>query len=466
MRNIISDVYNEKIESFCTRVLYFFNTIDSYFFIAGAISFFLLSFSSFDPVSFLFVTAAIFILFKTADFYPLFVVLSPLYLYFLISAKGLGLEQILSVLMVNIMIYFLIQFVFMSVPEMIVSRDLTVGFRKIWNSLFTVAPTTVSFSMSVFFSTLYSLALIANKNFSLREGIPFWLVLFFAAVITYFFKPKTFISCEFKPLIKRAVAKRVIVLNIDGCRLDRFIEAKLPFLSQLQEKSTYFPEGIETVYRALTNPAFASILTGATPLIHGIKNNNLGQKIKVEGLPDIVKTKLYGSMHVKHFSKSHWQTNVVSLPRHSVYKSDDIMLDLLYEDLLKKDQTALFVADISETDFIGHAYGSESKQYLAALKRADSRIDKFFQFLKRYELEKTTVVIICSDHGMVRIDHSYLISRAEKYVPFIITGPGVKKNNPLHFRASIMDIALTISYILGVKYPEKSKGRVFIEAFV
>ena len=65
---------------------------------------------------------------------------------------------------------------------------------------------------------------------------------------------------------------------------------------------------------------------------------------------------------------------------------------------------------------------------------------------------------------MVRIDHSYLLSDAEIYVPFIISGEKIK-NNLISYPASIMDITLTISYLLGIKYPSHSSGRVFIEAF-
>jgi predicted AlkP superfamily pyrophosphatase or phosphodiesterase len=205
------------------------------------------------------------------------------------------------------------------------------------------------------------------------------------------------------------------------------------------------------------------MLTGALPEIHGIKNNNLGQTIRVEALPDLVKTRLYGSMHIKHFSKPCWDTEIVSLPTHSIYKCDDIMFDALKNDLGKKDSHRLFIADISETDFLGHVYGSESRQYLEALKRADRRIGQFFAYLEENNFLNETIVIICSDHGIIRVDHSYLLFKAEKFVPFIITGKMIKADNPLTFEASIMDIAPTISYLLGVRYPGNCSGRVFTE---
>ena len=468
IKKLINRFYNQEVEDFCTRLLYFFNTIDTYAYLVGAFSFFAYLYyfqASFSVVGVCFLSLAVFCLYRICDFYPLFVLLSPVYLFFLIKVPAFDSSVMGFLLLMNFVAFLAIQICFMGFPDSIVARDPTISLRKIWNSIFTIAPTAVSLSMSFFFSTLFSLVLVFAPNPSESNGLFFWISASLAAVITYRFKPKSFVSDRVMPEIKAPLTGRVIILNIDGCRLDRFNEAKLPFLTSLQKVGTCLPNGLITVYRALTNPAFASILTGTRPEIHGIRDNNLGQKIKVEGLPDVVKSKLYGSMHVKHFSKPEWETKIVSLPTHGIYKSDDIMLDLLKEDLRNEDGTRFYVADLSEVDFLGHAYGSESTQYLDAMKRADQRIKEFFEFLKAEGLDSDTVTIICSDHGMVRIDHSYLLFDAEKYVPFIIAGRGIKENNQLTFKASIMDITPTISYLLGVRYPDHCEGRVFMEAF-
>jgi len=464
---LVGRFYNEKVEDFCTRLLYFFNTIDTYFFIAGVTSFVLYVYffkiEDYSLLSLVIVSVAVWGAYKISDFFPWFVLLSPVFIFFLFSSSSFDWSIFLFLTLTNLALFLFIQIGFMGLPDSIVARDVTISARKLWNSIFTIAPTTVSLSMSIFFSTLYSLILVLVPNpIESRTNLFFWIAFGSAALITYFLKPKSFISESYKPELGEKFAERIIVLNIDGCRLDRFEEAQLPFLTELKENNAYFPRGLITVYRALTNPAFASILTGAIPEVHGIRNNNLGQVIKVEGLPDLIKTILYGSMHVKHFSKPHWNTKVVSLPTHGIYKSDDLMFDLLKSDLLEEDGTQLFVADLSEVDFLGHAYGSESQQYLEAIKRADQRIENFMAFLKENDLDSDSIIIICSDHGMVRIDHSYLLSDAEKYVPFIIAGKAIQVKK-LDFEASIMDIAPTICYLLGLPYPSSSTGRVLSE---
>lgn len=462
---IIKKLYNERIESLSTRLLYFMNTIDSYCVVAGILSFLFLSHSRVNFIPFIVLLGAVYLCFKISDFYPIYLFFTPLYLFFFYKLASFHSLMALKLLGINMAVFALIQVLFMGIPDAIIARDITIPIRKIYNSLFTIAPTTVSFLMSVYFSTLLSFVLYFRPNPFLNPwGLGLWASLLGAAFITRKLRPRSFVSQDFKPTIKESRAERIILLNIDGCRLDRFYEAGLPFLTSLGKESSYFPQGLQTVYRALTNPAFASILTGTTPDVHGVLDNNLGRRIRVEGLPDLVGTILYGSMHVRHFSKTHWQTKVVSLPIHSIYRTDKVMFEWLKEDLLRENDTRLFIADLSEVDFLGHAYGSESRQYLEALERADKRMEDFFGWLKEKSLLKDTIIIICSDHGIVRIDHSYLLFEAEKYVPFMITGNGIKKNNSLDFEASIMDIAPTISYLLGIKYPDSCKGRVFIEA--
>ncbi len=465
MKNLILKFYNQKIEDFCVRLLYLLNTVDSFFIMSGILSLLLVERSTGNFLLFCLSGLLGIVCFKIADFHPLFMLFSTLALLLLFKTVFLGLETFLKLLGANILVFAIIQILFMGIPESIVARDFTIPIRKLWYSIWTIAATTVSFSVSVYFSTFLSLILLVKPALDNVAGLSFWLLMYLAAFLARKFRPKTFISEDFKPpLDSNNTLKRVIILNIDGVRLDRFYEAKLPFLSALEKKSSYFPKGLTTVYRALTNPAFASILTGTVPAKHGVKDNNIKRYIRTEALPDLAQTILYGSMHVKHFSKKQWNTKIVSLPIHSVYKSDDIMLNWLKEDLVKEDKVRLFIADISEVDFLGHAYGSESVDYLEALKRADKRIEDIFNFLRKERLEQDSIVIICSDHGMKRIDHSYLLFAAEKYVPFFITGKNIKENNPLHFKASIMDIAPTISFLLGINYPKDAKGRVFLEA--
>ena len=452
-------------------MLYFFNTVNSFFIFAGLTSFLLLLFFTLDydkltlfqgiylPLTIL----ALFLACRIADFYPLFILMNIPALVYLVAS--LPLSAIMGLLLLNTAILILTQILFMGIPDSIVGRNPKIIPIKLFNSLLTVAPTTVSFTISLYFSQLLSLMLLnASQAVSSWPQVLLWMATFMAALFTFLFRPKNRHTQNLKLPITKTYFDRVIVLNIDGCRLDIFDELALPHITQLASEGTRFKYGLRTVYRALTNPAFASLMTGAAPEEHGIRDNNLGQSIKVEGLPDIVPTLLYGSMHIKHFSKKSWEVKVISLPTHSIYRSDEEMVRLLKEDLMGRPEVRLFIADFSEADFLGHAFGSTSRQYKEALKNIDEKIGSFIYWLKAQNLEENTAVIICSDHGISEIDHSYLIRKSERYVPCILWGRGIRKNLALEEVYSIRDIANTISYFMGVPYPNRAKGRVFIES--
>lgn len=468
MSKVFRRVYNEKVESFCTRLLYFFNTVDSFFIFAGLLATFICTKGNFSVQWFLaFGVISIFCLWLS-DFYPLFIPLTLPYffsIFFLLDFPiSLGLYSCLVCLVITIAT----QFLFMGLPDSIVGRDIKIAFVKIYYSLTTIAPTTVSVPISLFFSWTLCLSLLASQSAAslpITNSVIALLSLMIAAGIARFFKPRTFVSKFMKiPPPDKEYFKRVVLLNIDGCRFDFFKELDLPAARRLEKEGTSVENGAQTVYRALTNPAFASILTATPPTVHGVKNNNFGQSIRVQGLPDIVPTILYGSMHVKHFSKDEWNTRIVSLPTTSIYGCDEIMVEWFKEDFLSREDVRFFVLDFSEADFLGHAYGSHSQKYKDAMRRVDKKIGEVAKWLREKCKADNTAIIVCSDHGMYNIDHSYLLFDAEKYVPFIVVGKGIAEGRKVSGDFSIMDIGLTVCYLLGVPYPEYSKGRVLLEA--
>jgi len=466
---MVSDIYNERLEGKCVRILYFFNSLDTYFLVAGILSFVLVFRGSVNPVVLVLSLFFAVIVAKIADFYPIFLLFSIPALIMLVATLNLPLVILDKLFFANIFVFFIIQFVFMGVPTSIVARDIRVSFIMMFNSLFTVAPTTTSFSMSVFYSLYLSFFMAAGASCRLPRDY-FWLassgmIFLVSAFISRLMLPKNIPSKLHKPNIaQKPLFEKVVILNIDGARKDIFDSLDLPTMNSLSKKGASHTLGLETVYRALTNPAFASILTGTTPQFHGIRNNNLGQSIETEGLPDVVPTIVYGSMHVKHFCKKSWETRVVLLARHSVYLCDDMVLNWLKDDMLARAEIRLFVVDLSEADFLAHAYGSKSRQYKQALIRTDKRIGNFIGWMETKCILDNTAVIICSDHGVAGIDHGYLIADPERHVPFIIYGKNIKKGFKIKRPGKIMDICCTVAYLLSIRYPANSKGQVFTEA--
>ena len=456
-----------KLEAIGGRILYLHNTINSHFLIMGisGLAVYGLVFGAELSVGFLLyallVSLFYWLVFKLGDFGWLFLFFAPLLGGLLVPSGAWGLA--LNLLLVNIVLFFLTQLVFFGMVYVLIMKDPSMPFRIAFNSLLTVTPTAASFVVSLFFTSLFNLTLLFQPSPLTFRGSALFLLVMAAGWLSRKVLPKNRNQVFPKPKKKfKPAVKRVIFLNIDGCSLKKFRQAKTPCLDRLAKEGTWYVNGAQTIYRGLTNPAFASILTGTLPSIHGVVDNNLGAKIKTRALPDIVETIIYGSVHMEQFAKKDWQARIVSLTKHG-FGADEVVLRWLKEDL-KKDKARFYLVDLSSVDLAGHGFGSYSQPYRQQIERADRLIGETVAWLKKENYFQDSLVIVASDHGMKVIDHAYLLFEEEKYVPLFMLGAGVKKGERIKQVPSIMDLAPTISYCLGVDYPEKMRAGVLEEA--
>ncbi len=455
----------EHFEDVTVRVMYFATTIDS-FVVCAALATIAVSYlrHSITPNWFAVIlgSAIVYAAFKIADFYPTFILWFPLFGLFLAQASGFSFGSLGRLLLLNFGFAAVVQLTFQDVPHMVASRDVTVPLRMFLNSFLTLAPTTLSLPVSGFYALLLSAtAYYQPVLWHWPSGAGYYSTILIAAVCVRWLRPKTFVPARHQPRNDKSLSQRVVLFNLDGFSLHAFRRARMPFLKKMAEEHAVASEGAITVYRALTNPAFASIITGAPPSVHGVSNNNFGQPIRVDGLPDLVSARLYGSIHVSHFSKPHWRVRWFSLVNLGAERTEELVFDTLKQDILNEPETRLFIVDISETDFIGHSYGTYSRQYLGAGDKADKLIESFCAWLKEHGLYDDFTIIISSDHGMFITDHSYLLSSQEIYTPLIFFGSKIVPGSRICGKVSIMDINANVSYVLGLPYNSHSAGRVF-----
>jgi hypothetical protein len=460
LRRAISDHF----EGVMVRVMYFATTVDS-FVVCAAIATLAASYLR-HPITPIWIaiivgSAIVYAAFKIADFYPTFILCFPIFGFFLAKTAGFSFASLGRLFLLNFGLVVLVQLVFQDTPHMVASRDVTVPARMLLNSFLTLAPTTLSLPVAGSYALLLSATAYYHPLLSNVPGISYYGTILAAALCARWLRPKTFVPLPHQPNNERPLSQRLVIFNLDGFSLNAFRRAKMPFLNKMAEEHATASEGAMTVYRALTNPAFASIITGAPPTVHGVSNNNFGQPIRAEGLPDIVSTRLYGSIHVSHFSKPHWRVRWFSLVGLGAERTEEVVFETLKRDILDEPGTRLFIVDVSETDFIGHSYGTYSRQYLSAGDKADKLIEGFCRWLKQQGLYDDFTMIISSDHGMFITDHSYLLSSHEIYTPLIFFGNAIAPQSRITGKISIMDINANVSYILGVRYNSDSAGRVF-----
>ena len=111
-------------------------------------------------------------------------------------------------------------------------------------------------------------------------------------------------------------------------------------------------------------------------------------------------------------------------------------------------------------DATGHSYGHESTQYLQAIVEADEQVGRLIDKLQELDMYDNTLIVILADHGMTGTDHG---SRdpGDMTIPLIIAGPRVSAGELEN--AEIVDVAPTITALVGLRAPESAEGKDLFE---
>ena len=262
------------------------------------------------------------------------------------------------------------------------------------------------------------------------------------------------------------LAERVIVIVIDGCRLDRFREAEKPYLERMMGSGTIY-ESVETTYPARTVVCFSSMLTGAAPERHGIASNlvlKLG--LKVASVFDVLRRrgKVGRLVGIAHLIDA-FGDDVASVT--SVAHNDKIDQNLIAaaKRELERHDPDLLVLQLLAVDQNGHTRGTYYPEYVERIGITDGLIEEFMGWCEERGYLQNAAVILMADHGQGRgIGAHGHLSEGERFVPFAMRGSGIAQGQVTSEPRSILDLAPTISYLLGVEPPKGSTGRVLTEA--
>ena len=260
-----------------------------------------------------------------------------------------------------------------------------------------------------------------------------------------------------------ALSRRVILIVIDGCRADRFAEARTPFLDRLASEGVVC-EDMRTVYPARTVTAFTSMLTGATPRVHGMRSNfvpSLGAKCEsIFGVLEQrgMRGRLAGIAHlVDSFGEQSVETVTAVTPNEEI----DEALVARAREVLERDDPELLVLQTLSVDQTGHARGSYYPEYLERIEATDRLLEEFVGWCREEGYLDGATVMVTSDHGQGRGigGHGHL-TEPERRVPFIAWGEGVPSGVRIEDARSLLGVAPTLAWYLGVPPPTQSVGQV------
>ncbi|GAB6098755.1 hypothetical protein JCM16358_06340 [Halanaerocella petrolearia] len=333
-------------------------------------------------------------------------------------------------------------------------------------------PKTLVTILSLNYSYLYLTGQLTIRTSTIAiKYIIFFLITVIGSIIIdhklFNWKPEQYQELTNNVEVTESLTNRVIMIIIDGCRKDRLAEAETPFIDQLREEGTEYTK-METIYPARTVTCFSSLFTGTYPDEHGIKSNlvlDLG--IKTESIFDKLreedkKGKLLG---IAHLIDAFGEEDVEAITAVMDNDQADGHIIKRAKDIMKKEAPELLVTQLISTDQTGHSRGALYSEYKEKIEEADRHINGFVNWLTEEGYMEDTTLIIAADHGQSDGigGHGHL-DEGERYVPFIINGPQIKAGFKIEEKRSIVSTAPTISYLLGVDYPDSSRGPVLTEA--
>ena len=124
-------------------------------------------------------------------------------------------------------------------------------------------------------------------------------------------------------------------------------------------------------------------------------------------------------------------------------------------DYLKKFDTDFTFVYFGLSDWAGHNFGWMSEEYMQALRDSWNNMKKIME-----ALGDEYTYIITSDHGGHDRTHGFDIPE-DMTIPIIINGEGFEAGSEIG-EANIIDIAPTITKLLGVIPDEDWEGRSLI----
>lgn len=267
----------------------------------------------------------------------------------------------------------------------------------------------------------------------------------------------------------RPLTERLMLIVLDGLRVDRAAE-----LEHLQRLAARGSSGTLRVgMPSLSNPARATMVTGAWPEVSGVTNNAQFHPPPVQSLFSLAKG---NGLTIAAFGSSFWRRAFGDIlgggyghfekelhggrsPQELVAWQQEICAQALA--FLDENPANFTVVGLTAGDEAGHDFGGESDGYRVVTAAVD---DCLGQIVSRLDPATATVVAV-SDHGHIDRRGQGGHGGAEPEVvnaPLVMAGPGIRAGGKAD--GMLTDLAPTVSALLGLPMPANNQGGVLADA--
>src|SRR4051812_10308887 len=264
-------------------------------------------------------------------------------------------------------------------------------------------------------------------------------------------------------------AKSVILFSIDGMRPDGLQQAATPNIDRLIDTGAHTLMAT-AITPPITLPSHTSMFRGVPPERHGITANRWSPMARP--IPSIFE--VVHAAGRKTASFYNWEElRDLSGPGaldysfyRSLHNTTDIGHDMEIAEaavaVLSREQLAFTFVYLGWTDEVGHKHGWMSPEYITAIGEADAAVGRVLEALDRTGQRDQTVCVLQSDHGGHGFTHSG--EPEDMVIPWIVSGPGIKRGHTIESPVSIVDTAPTIAYLMDLQIPDVWTGWPVMEA--
>ena len=281
----------------------------------------------------------------------------------------------------------------------------------------------------------------------------------------------------------------VLLITVDTLRYDRLSIysdkfVKTPGIDGLAKDSFLFQRGF--VHNPVTLPSHTNIMTGTTPLYHGISDNSgFALEEKFLTLAEHLKNNNYEtgafigafpldsrfglSQGFDVYDDNYGTHNDLEL--FFVERKAEKVVDPALKWIEKKDGKWfcwVHLFDPHQPYLPPAPYDSEyaDDHYSGEVAYADSVLGKLFDRLRETGKYENTIIILTADHGEALGEkgektHSYFAYNNTIHIPFIIKVPGTK-GKVIRTNVSHIDIFPTVCELIDIKIPPHIQGESLV----
>lgn len=265
-----------------------------------------------------------------------------------------------------------------------------------------------------------------------------------------------------------ALSQRVVLVVVDALRADTFFGDAF---ASFREAHPGAASGlVRTSPVTMSTAGVRSIATGTFPDLFDVLHNWQGVAAALPSVPGLARdagrdTALYGDslwsqLFPKDFALVETEVNVPKILYYLRAETlkDEVIVGRLADRLQKQAAPDLLVLHLVGLDHAGHRRGVKAAGYADVARRIVAHLERIARLLP-----PGTTVVLTSDHGATDSGGHGGGSDAETVVPLFAFGAGVAAGA----RANIhqIDLAPTLSCLLGLPFPAASLGRPAVELF-